>query len=268
MRPDQDHARLIDAPDAPGGLRLALRAARDAGPDATELQLLAARVHRAVRVAPLPAVPATRTPSLAKVTAVIALAACGALLGRVLRSDEPKAPPEPVASDVALLATGSESPASAAAPGEPVPDPPTPLPLPTVPSTIRGPARATTATTALAPPPKVRDAQDPNTSVVDSSGEARLLTRARAELKDDPSGALALADEHAQRYAKGQLVEEREVIAMTALVRLGRREEATARWGVFRVRFERSAYAPRLFALFAPFENSTEKNAALPPLTP
>ena len=95
-----------------------------------------------------------------------------------------------------------------------------------------------------------------------------LLHKGETRVKEHPARALTLAEEHAQRFANGQLREEREVIALTALVRLGRLEEATPRWQAFRVTFARSAYLPRLSTLFAPFDDSTEKNTALRPLTP
>jgi hypothetical protein len=151
-----------------------------------------------------------------------------------------------VASDDTPPATTSEGPAPVAQATE-VPSAPAPLP---------------TAS------PKPRRTHDPTAAAVDPNGEARLLTLARAELKENPVRALTLAEEHAQRFAKGQLRAEREVIALTALVRLGRLEEATPRWQAFRVTFARSAYLPRLSTLFAPFDDSTEKNTALRPLTP
>jgi len=55
-----------------------------------------------------------------------------------------------------------------------------------------------------------------------------LLSRARRELKSSPSQALALTNEHAQRF-RGYGLAEREEIAIRALVQLGQRADAEAR---------------------------------------
>lgn len=59
--------------------------------------------------------------------------------------------------------------------------------------------------------------------------EARLLETARGNLSKDPARALALVRRHEARYPGGQLGAERELIAVDALLRLGRREEAERR---------------------------------------
>jgi hypothetical protein len=60
--------------------------------------------------------------------------------------------------------------------------------------------------------------------------ERKLLDDARAALTaEEPERALALLTEHASRFARPQLAEEREAIAVQALASLGRYEEARAR---------------------------------------
>lgn len=59
--------------------------------------------------------------------------------------------------------------------------------------------------------------------------EARLLETARGNLATNPALALALVRRHEARYPGGQLGAERELIAVDALLRLGRREEAERR---------------------------------------
>jgi hypothetical protein len=256
MIPNQDPERLVDASGAPGDLRLARRAARAAAPDATELRLLAERIHLDGGSSPPPPPPsaqATQSASLAKTIAVLALAACGLLFGLDRRGDRPDPRPEIQTSE--LPAATAANPAVLATPT-----------TPTMNETAAPAAEATAVTPAPSPATR-RDAPESHLSVVDPNGEARLLTEARAELKEHASRALALADEHQRRFADGRLQEEREVIAITALVHLGRVEEASERWGAFRARFDRSAYAPRLLALFAPFDKSIEKSAAPSPLT-
>jgi hypothetical protein len=59
--------------------------------------------------------------------------------------------------------------------------------------------------------------------------ELSLVERARDALASDPATALALADRHASEFPQGQLIEEREVIAIEALMKLGRTAEAQSR---------------------------------------
>jgi hypothetical protein len=59
--------------------------------------------------------------------------------------------------------------------------------------------------------------------------EAALLERARAALSASPAQALALAEAHAARFPGGMLRMERDLVAIDALHRLGRTDEARAR---------------------------------------
>ena len=59
--------------------------------------------------------------------------------------------------------------------------------------------------------------------------EARMVREARKLLGVNPSRALALTREAADEFPRGQLVEEREAIAIRALAKLGRRDAAQAR---------------------------------------
>ena len=58
-----------------------------------------------------------------------------------------------------------------------------------------------------------------------------------------------MADDHPSVYPRGILAQEREVIAIDALARLGRRREAALRAEAFRSAFPRSAHLSRLAAL-------------------
>jgi hypothetical protein len=81
------------------------------------------------------------------------------------------------------------------------------------------------------------EAPHPNTTAVGSVGtrsagiavEAQLLERARSLLGESPERALMLTREHQERFSAGQLRAERELIAIDALLRLGRVEEAKQR---------------------------------------
>jgi len=60
---------------------------------------------------------------------------------------------------------------------------------------------------------------------------------ARQELGRDPQRALALTQEHARRFPKGILAQEREVIAIEALSRMGRGKDARDRAQDFREQY-------------------------------
>lgn len=76
--------------------------------------------------------------------------------------------------------------------------------------------------------------------------EAAMLARAQDALAASPSVALRLCDEHAARFPRGMLGQEREVIAIEALVRMGRIPEARVRAATFRKLFPRSAHLARI----------------------
>jgi hypothetical protein len=77
-------------------------------------------------------------------------------------------------------------------------------------------------------------------------GEAQLLDRAQAALARRPGEALRLTREHEARFPRGALVQEREVIAIEALERLGRAGAAKARAAAFERRFRGSVHHPRV----------------------
>lgn len=76
--------------------------------------------------------------------------------------------------------------------------------------------------------------------------EGELLGRAERSLATSPSMALALADEHARRFPRGSLVQEREVIAVEALARLGRAAGARARGQAMLRAYPSSIYRTKL----------------------
>src|SRR5690606_4034242 len=143
-----------------------------------------------------------------------------------------------VAGGLALFWAGRDEPTSA--PPEPSalqqiappPAPPqaTPAPEPTPAPEHEAPPEpsAAEAPTADAAPPK----RAPR-AAAQGEGEAELLERARRALAQDPKRALALTRQHQARFPKGLLTQEREVIAIEALRRLGREQDAKQRAGTF-----------------------------------
>jgi hypothetical protein len=105
---------------------------------------------------------------------------------------------------------------------------------------------------------------------VDSETEIQLLHRAQDALGSAPSRALDLLSLHAARFPAAALGQEREVLAIDALVRLGRIGEARARAAAFAARFPTSAHLHRLEALVPStgIDSEVHKAPAEPALTP
>lgn len=80
----------------------------------------------------------------------------------------------------------------------------------------------------------------------EEENEGALLHRAHAAIASEPEKALALTAEHERRFPSGLLVQEREVIAIEALARLGRLEQARAHAATFSSTYPRSAYRRRV----------------------
>lgn len=76
--------------------------------------------------------------------------------------------------------------------------------------------------------------------------ELELLRAAEAVLRDAPLAALARTDDHLRAYPAGLLAQERELLAIDALVRLGRRAPAEERARRFENRYPDSPLRRRL----------------------
>jgi hypothetical protein len=115
---------------------------------------------------------------------------------------------------------------------------------PSVPSIVdlRGLQLATPSARAARSPPTPEHADNPES-------EISLLKRAREAMQANPRKALALSSEHAKLYPGGALEQEREVIAIDALLRLGRKAEAAERAKQFQAHHRGSAHARRLGTL-------------------
>jgi hypothetical protein len=80
---------------------------------------------------------------------------------------------------------------------------------------------------------------------------AELLERARAALRRRPAESLALIERHRREFLQGPLEQEREVIAIEALVRLGGTDEARERAGRFRRLFPSSIHLRHIDVLLS-----------------
>jgi hypothetical protein len=107
----------------------------------------------------------------------------------------------------------------------------------------------TPSTSASAPPPAPPKATSvPSSSVeADLGAERELLDRARSAFAaGDPTATLAAVGLHAKRFPSGRLEEEREALAVKALVGAGRYDEARLRAARFRSRFPHSFLSPTI----------------------
>jgi hypothetical protein len=93
------------------------------------------------------------------------------------------------------------------------------------------------------PAPAVGGGPAPGSSSVPGSpSEIELLRDARLALRQSPGAALAFAEQHARLYPQGKLTQERELIAISALVASGRRTAALSRGARFEQAFPTSPY--------------------------
>jgi hypothetical protein len=122
-----------------------------------------------------------------------------------------------------------------------------PLPVAVTPSAATPPPASepvvATLSPAAAPSPSPVPRRDESLAA-----EAALLVRAHRGLESDPARSLALVDAHAG-FTHPALAEERELIAVLALQRLGRREEARARGDALVARWPSGAAAQRVRGL-------------------
>jgi hypothetical protein len=95
----------------------------------------------------------------------------------------------------------------------------------------------------IEPPPAIAPEHLVAPSLVE---EATLLEQARGALRSDPARALSIVETHARRHPNASLRAETELIAVDALVRLGRHDEARARGEAALRADQRSLYSSRI----------------------
>jgi hypothetical protein len=243
-----DPKRLAESgSEASEALRGLLRASRDDLPGAARLEGLAARLGPLLGgaavgptvepAAPDPAVSpeaAAPDPSLTAGTASSGGAAAKALgvgaavvvlIGGAWLLTRPDPVTAPSVSPPAAQAPAVSRSEPAATPNEPTPSA---APLPS-------------AVESAAPPAK---AQAPEGARAHASGpsESALLAQAQAALRSNPQRALALTREHKRRFPSGALAQEREVIAIEALNRIGDGDAARVRAKEFETSYPGSAH--------------------------
>jgi hypothetical protein len=260
MRPPQDPPRLLDASsDAPASLRSALEAGARDVPSAARLAGIAARLPGGWAGGPTgsgSSPPRPPVPPVPALPSVLSGAAVGAALGLAvvgvgwLASPRAAEPPPARPASIAAVATSAPEaprfePAKAPRPGAPA-RLERPAPLPNVTASAAEPA-ATEPTAAGSLEPIARDQES----------ESSILKRALDALRGDPAQALAITDLHVARYPGGALAQEREVLAVSALLGMGRRAEARARATRFLASFPTSVHRGRLEVLIPDLQSST-----------
>jgi hypothetical protein len=224
----------------------------EAAPDGTKSRVLS-RVEAVVVSSDVdedgPSSIVRRPSALGRALALAASFALGGLVGALwmYRAVHASPPIETAlmvsAGHDAAMATVAVSPAEpATATGQPI----APQTVPSLP--ILGPAtsavrpRATPLGSGASPMPS-----SPTEAPDGIDGERVLLDDARSAIeREDGAAALAATAEHARRYPRGVFVQEREAIAVRALVLLGRTDEARARVQRFEERFPDSLLRPAL----------------------
>ncbi len=181
----------------------------------------------------------------------------------------PPAPMAPAANGHTGAPLGAQPapapPATAAATAEEtaplvLPEQPTETPAASKPSDAKAPANprplANPTTAPERATPKPASKAPVSTSDVLSApaqlpaaappSETSLLRDARLALNGDPARALTLTEQHRREYPGGGFAQEREVIAITALAKLGRTSEARSRAERFRSAYPTSPYTERV----------------------
>ncbi|MBI5532195.1 MAG: hypothetical protein HY898_05750 [Deltaproteobacteria bacterium] len=243
---NEDPPRLLDS-GRNDSLRALLQAGRDELPSEEQLQQLASRLGPWMGgpggaggggggAAAGAGGGAAATFPLAKVVVALALGGAAVTAGTLaLRSPSSTPVTAQPSSLVAVQAVATESASASASPS----------------------AEAPVASASAPQEPKVippRASAAASASAGEGPSETALLQQAQGALGSDPGRALALTREHARRFPSGALSQEREAIAIQALVGLGRKAEARARAERFASANPGSAYVRRFEVLIGPLQ--------------
>lgn len=216
MNEPADPTRFADsASAASGSLQAMFRAARRDVPSDLELASLSRRLHPLLAAAPHGGGLASK-PLLGKAVAVLALAGAAATGVFVATRSDP-----PLHTAAPSVAPPAQRPDNEA--------PPRALPAPPASEAEAAPAGSAEPTRSDSAQRAAPSVSQRAPSKASGLGEAALLERARRALDANPSEALALTRRHQARFPKGVLKQEREVIAIEALRRLGRSADAKDR---------------------------------------
>jgi hypothetical protein len=250
--------------------RALLERSRAELPDAEQLARLAQRLPRlggggghAPSEAPSPTPPASPPLPAAPAAAgsMVPSALIGAAVGLAMVWGMWQRDASTPSAQVPLPPASAEARASTRTPAAGVPAPPAPSSAAAqAPDPLRSPAPSASLSTSTPSPraaPTEAAASSKGGSLGSTEGpspgdaetEIELLLRAQQSLPLHPAAALAAAEEHRRRFPGGGLAQEREVIAVSALVALGRRDEAQVLAKRFAESYPRSAHRAGIEAL-------------------
>ncbi len=227
--------------DPEGMVRALVDAARE-GPSPDEVGRLRARLVPQLQPPPpaTPASPASSGAGLVGMVLLVGSLAAGGAAFLALRAEPEPAPGRPHQVREAPLA----APAAPAV-SEPVSSAP---PAPLAPRRIRPRSHGSTPEGAVSPAPLAPATAvalvappAPPAAVPEGPDEVALLREAQDLIHSSPQGSLARVAEHERRFPNGVLTQEREVIAVEALVRVGHHAAARTRADRFLARYPRSA---------------------------
>lgn len=271
---ERELTRLLSQEGA--ALEPSIAALRERGPDATELASLASRLM--LQGLPLAASVPPRASATWKKWAMAGGGGAAAVL--VWLALVPRSAPRSPAmtthraaatesvqslSKVTPTATPLWHARAAAAPSaavassadpESVPAPAAEIPtLPSSPAQRAAAPRDTTshaepagtgAKSPVLPNQRTSNTAQPFPSAAAGPSEIELLRDARLALRQSPATALAITEQHGRLYPQGKLSQERELMAISALVALGRRTAALSRAASFERVFPASPYRKQL----------------------
>ena len=237
---DTDEASFVDG---------ALRAGRGELPDEERMRALEDRLGSALEQEPPPSgwwSGSRLYPVVGLAVVALAVRAGSSLLSTpapTVASDASVAPgastttePASAVEPAPPAATSGESTAGVSVESLPAAEPPA-TPVAKVTGMPEPSARPSTAITGAANAP---------------SDELAMLEQASRALDASPEKTLALTDEHQKRFRAPKFAQERERLAVVALVRLGRRDEAKRRADAFEAAFPGSAHLTRIRELVRP----------------
>jgi len=203
------------------------------------------------------------------VKAIVGVLAIGGAIGlwKATTTDAPRVEPVPVVavdevpvdefelSRAAIPHESSRAPSAAVEPGpEPEPEPEL-LPEPAAPSKRDDRRREPVADSK---PASTSAAVSPETTDDKYLQEAMLVARARKSLAYDAKATLELTERIASEFPRGQLVEERRALAIRALARLGRFDEAKARAVEFLADHAKGPHAAAVRRAIGPHDDASE----------
>lgn len=113
-------------------------------------------------------------------------------------------------------------------------------------------------TRAVSEPSSRPTSPAPSMATIDTlARERELLDTARTSLaKGDGGGALAATERHQREFPRGQMAEEREVLAIQSLSKLGRSSEAAARATDFKLHYPNSVMLGVVDSVMEPREGT------------